>query len=313
MNAVRPNLAFAQRYDSYYRTIIEAETLEAGKEYNAAFQKYQKAINALYPFPDDVLNAIRCCLKSDFKEEAPVLVKKLVRCGFKKEMSEIFISHMGKKGNVAESNGRFPFPELKAYLDSVYTETRTEYLEGIRTRPNTLLSTFNIFEFFTRTLRLNRGQYAPEMKVDDLQNLCWLTSWKLFKEILKSGTDIRRSFTDTWGDDDFIACLIHMAQTVIDTVYEKEFFDLMWEMVLEGNLHPAQFAGIKDGALGRKTKKSCLGLFFVYDAKLQKLQIKELEDPQHIDAVRSGYFLPPLWVQAELKGQVLPRNYKYQK
>ena len=57
--------SFAQSdFTTYYSYLVKAQTCEANEDYEEAYQLYRKTLTQAYPFPDEYIATIRCCLKT---------------------------------------------------------------------------------------------------------------------------------------------------------------------------------------------------------------------------------------------------------
>lgn len=308
-------LAQKKDYTTYYNLINKAQRLDAENNTKMAIQEYDKAFLIAFPFPDDIIDAIKVNEKLNNKDKINKLLKLLVLSGYKKE-SEIPVyleedQHYFK----ASRETYLPIPEYQKELDSIYPLYRNEYLRNIDFTKDQYLSIFKSLEFLITNTRKYTSHTTDQAQQLYLQEALWKSTKDLFLNVYNAGQDINRQQTDTWNDDLFINCLIHSAQI---TTYKKEEYQLfLLEMVKLGNLSPYQYAIIIDDTERRLGKDQIYGTItdpIEFDGNIEKYRntIKQISYIKNIDKVderRKKIFLPPLWISAKKNGFKLPEHY----
>lgn len=312
------NNSFAQNknYNNYYKHIINAQTFSSENQNEYAIKEYDQAFLNAYPFPDDIIDAIKLHQKEKNHVKINDLLKLLVKSGFKTE-NEI-------PAYIEEDNQffkyliptHFPVSEYKNELDSIYKLHNKDYLKTIDISKDSYLSIFKSYEFFIVYTRKLANDDPDESKSIYLQEALWRSTKDLFLNLFHSKQDINRQETNSWNDDLFINCLIHSAQA---TTYKKdEYQKFLLEMVKEGNLHPYQYAIIIDDVERRSGKEQIYGTItdpIEFDGDIEKYrntqkQISIIKNIETVDKRRKEIFLPPLWVSAQKYNLKLPLDYK---
>jgi len=125
---------------------------------------------------------------------------------------------------------------------------------------------------------------------------------------INTNLNVSRKDTDTWSDLMFFVALLHTGQVMIqlDSVKFTNYKQCLWDMVLNGNLHAAQYAVIMDA---------------IYDQSMYGMQVEEnlfgkitkyapVQYPEKVDSLRANIYLSPLCVQSTLTGYKTPKGYK---
>ena len=106
---------------------------------------------------------------------------------------------------------------------------------------------------------------------------------------------------------EFVA-LLHTGQAMIqvDSAKFANYKHCLWNLVLAGNLHAAQYAVIIDaiydqGIYGMQVEENILGKITRY---------APIQHPEKVDSLRASIYLSPLWVQSTLTGYKPPKGYK---
>lgn len=311
------NFSFGQTEDymNYYKHSIKAQTLFSQNQNESAIKEYDKAFLEAYPFPDDIIDAIK--IHQELKNQVKIneLLTLLVESGYKPD-SEIPVY-------VEDENQYFKYikptyisiPEYKETLDSIHNLNLKDYQDNIDILKDNYLSVFKSYEFLIVHTRKFASK-EDESKSRYLQKVLWSSTKDFLLNLYHSEQDISREKTDTWNDDLFINCLIHSAQ-VID--YRKdEYQKFLLEMVKQGNLHPYQYAIIIDDVERRLGNEQIYGTNtdpVGFDGDIEKYrnaekQISSIKDIENVDERRKEIFLPPLWVTAKKYNFKLPENYK---
>ena len=301
-----PNVVSSQsEYVKYYRYLNKGEISEANGDYEKAYQMYILALKTAYPFPDDIIDAMKCRVKTNSKKDIPKLIRKLIQCGYKKgEIVYPFV--LGENTTYYSEINKFPISEYEKYFDYVYTKGRARYLTRKRIVNSQVLNSFSVLEHF---VILQRAQLPDRY---DIQINAYKNIYYLLLNLEKSNLDISRQNTDSWLDREFITCLIHTAQYNYfnDSTMLKQFDSFLWKMVLKGNLHSKQYATIIDAVYAAKYGISRYGESLSLDEN-DNFMITKVADIRNIDSIRKKIFLSPLWVKCKLKNIKLPEGYKY--
>lgn len=316
---VFPTIIFAQQtdYTVYYTSINSAERLAVQNKEMQAAKEYDKAFQTAFPFPDDIIDAIKINGKIGNKDEVNKLLKLLVLSGYKKE-NEI-------SAYIEEDNQYFKYsketyagiPTYQTALDSIYEQYRKDYLKNIDPIKDQYVSIFKSYEFLIIYARKLTNDNSEESKAIDLQNILWSSTKDLFLNLYHAGQDISRQHTDSWNDDLFINSLIHSAQTV--NYRKDEYQAFLLKMVQLGNLSPYQYAVIIDDVERRLGNPQIYGTLtdaIEFDGDMEKYrntpkQISAIKEINKVDERRKAIFLPPLWVSAKKYSFKLPENYSF--
>ena len=298
--------SFAQSdFTTYYSYLVKAQTCEANEDYEEAYQLYRKTLTQAYPFPDEYIATIRCCLKTAHTNDIPNLIRELILHGYKLEE---FIYPFSYQANSSHSYGYndFPFQTYQHYFDSIYPLERAHYLSHERIINSQYLNSLSTIE------EMIYQQRSFDMNDTLLGNSYLKLLFPYFIEMEKIKIDVSRERTDTWLDMKFIAGLIHTGQVIfsIDSVKYQQFEVFLWNMVLQGNLHIQQYAVIIDGIyninnhVGIYGEQRMIGSF-------HNPQLAPVKNIENIDSVRASIILPPLWVKCKLNNVKPPEGYKY--
>lgn len=296
----------ANDYRDYYKYLVESKINEANGKYEEAYKKYLVALNSAYPFPDDIIATIRCCMKTQHKEDIPQLIRLLVQSGFKTEEETFPV--LRKNNTMVDFSRTFPIKEYAEYFYSIYPQERKEYLTSDRKLKSRILNSFSTLEYFIIQQRMMMPN-DNAVQEDSYRIVC-----DLLLNLEGSDQDISRLGTDTWLDQRFIVLLIHTAQYLFGVDDERfvRFNRFLWNMVLQGNLHAEQYGVIIDAAHFSKDRMSLFGNSLSSDED-NNLVISPVKNLESIDDLRASIFLPPLWVKAKLKNIKLPTGYDCKK
>lgn len=310
------SLGQTKDYIKYYKHIIQAQTLSAQKQNKSAIEEYEKAFSQAYPFPDDIIDAIKIHQELKNQTEINELLKRLVKSGYKpNDEISVYVENENQYFKYIKPT-YISIPEYKKTLDSIYYLHRKDYQNNIDIVKDNFLSIFKSYEFFIVNARKMVNTEEDQSKYEYLQNVLWSSTKDFLLNLYYSGQNINREKTDTWNDDLFIMNLIHSAQTV--DYRKEEFQKFLLEMVKQGNLHPYQYAVIIDDVERNLGKEQIYGTNtdpVEFDGDIEKYkntpkQISTINDIENVDQRRKEIFLPPLWVTAAKYHYKLPENYK---
>ncbi|SUB78511.1 hypothetical protein [Porphyromonas macacae] len=293
-------------YRDYYKSLVESKIDEANGKYEEAYKKYLVTLNSAYPFPDDIIATIRCCMKTQHKKDIPQLIKLLVQSGFKTEEETFPV--LRKNNTMVDFYRTFPIKEYAEYFYSIYPQERKEYLTSDRELKSRILNSFSTLEYFIIQQRM---MMPNDIAVQE-------NSYKIVCDLLlnleNTDQDFSRLGTDTWLDQRFIVLLVHTAQYLFGIDYERfmRFDRFLWNMVLQGNLHAEQYGVIIDAAHFSKDGMSLFGNFLSSDED-GNWMVSPVKNLESVDSLRASIFLSPLWVKAKLKNIKLPAGYDYKK
>lgn len=289
-------------YEDYYNYIIDAEEAMASLDINSALNYYEKAFETEYPFPDDIIAALKCCEKLEKDQLAHELIQLLIQSGYKTE--EPIMPFSLDSGYITRNE--FPIAKYQTYFDFIYTDQREKYLSTISKENSYILSSFETLEHFIAPMR-RKLQNDDDIK--GWQEISYETIYELLLKLEKDKSiDISRKNTDAWIDMKFIVSIIHTTQWIYeDETKRKKLNAFLKKMVFAGNLHPKQYAMIIDGAHIRIDNKTFYGE--MYGFKVEGMVFEPIEHIQNIDSIRAEVFLAPLWVKAKLMNLKLPKDY----
>jgi hypothetical protein len=297
---------FAQSdFTSYYSYLVKAQTCEANEEYEDAYQLYCKTLTQAYPFPDEYIATIRCCLKTTHTNDIPHLIRELILHGYKLKDVIYPFSYQANNIHSYEYN-YFPFQAYQQYFDSIYPLERANYLSHERIINSQYLNSLSTIEemiYQQRSFGMN----------DTLLGNCYLKLlFPYFIEIENLTMDVSREHTDTWLDMKLISGLIHTGQVIfaIDSIKYQQFEEFLWYMVLQGNLHIQQYAVLIDGIYNINNRVGIYGEQRMMSS-LNNIQLAPVENIDSIDKIRAAILLPPLWVKCKLTNVKPPEGYKY--
>lgn len=289
-------------YEEYYKDIIAAEVASAELDYNTALKYYEKAFSENYPYPDDIILAIKCCEKLHDDKKAHELISLLIMSGYKIENTILPFSLCQE----LPYDNIFPIIEYQDYFNSIYEDVRRLYLKKIDKDNSCLLSSFNTIEEFIISVR---RELRSEEDMILLQDVSYNVVYELLIGLFENYSEgMSRKHTDNWLDFKFIMSLIHTAQCTYSDDEPREQFDLFLRTMVEyGNIHPKQYAMIIDGASNQVYGKAVYGEMLTrYDYNREFFPIANIEI---IDSIRSKAYLSPLWVKAKGMQIPLPDNY----
>lgn len=305
-----------ENYKNYYKHIIKAQTFFFENQYESAIKEYDKAFLIAYPFPDDIVDAIKLHQKLENQVKINELLTLLVESGYKPN-NEIYVYIENENQYFKHLRPTYiSIPEYKEELDSIYNWYKKNTLQKIDISKDNYLSVFKSFEFLIMYVRKFASIDEDKSKSIYLQEVLWRSTKDLFLNLYHSGQDISRQNTNSWNDDLFVNCLIHSAQT---TDYKKEEYQsFLLEMVKQGNLHPYQYAVIIDDVERRIGSEQIYGTItdpIEFDGDIEKYrnmqkQISTIKNIENVDERRKEVFLSPLRVTAKKYNLKLPENYK---
>lgn len=308
-----------EKYSEYYQKISEGMTLSAQKDYNSAVKKYEHAFSLAFPFPDDIIDALKIYSQLQRKEEINKLIDLLILSGYKrKQETAVYIEENESPITYISysKNSYFPLNDYRLALDSIYEQSRAKRIENIDPSKEKYLLVFSQYEYLITYIRKSKTDPTNINYNSILHNNLWRTTKDFFLNLYYSNQDIQRIHTDSWNDDLFINCLIHSAQ-IVD--YRKEEYQkFLFDMVKKGNLHPYQYAVIIDDVETRLGNNQTFGtktdpIEFNGDIEKHRNTQKKISLIKKIDEVdkrRFEIFLPPLWVSAKKHNYVLPDDYR---
>lgn len=295
-------LPVQSNYSEYYKYLANAQTCEANRQYEKAYTLYRTALTKAYPFPGDYIATIKCCIKTNSKKDIPELIKEAIRHGYKTEEYIYPFSYTNGELNSYKYSDQFPIKRYRAYFNSIYTEERKKYLSEQKIINSQYLNSITTLEEAIYKQRF--------MNIDS--TLMYKTYENIMYPAIKNmdtiNLNISRKDTDTWSDLMLFVALLHTGQVMIqlDSVKFTNYKECLWNMVLNGNLHAAQYAVIMDA---------------IYDQSMYGMQVEEnlfgkitkyapVQYPEKVDSLRANIYLSPLWVQSTLTGYKTPKGYK---
>ncbi|UVD80114.1 hypothetical protein NWE55_02140 [Myroides albus] len=304
-------------YTDYYTAINKAKQLAAEQQNKRATQAYNSAFETAFPFPDDIIDAIKLNGKLNNKAEVEQLLKLLVLSGYKKDNEIAVYLEEDQQYFKHRRDTYLAIPEYQDELDTIYPLHRQAYLKNVDFAKDQYLSMFKSHEFLITYTRKYANATANQSQGEYLQNTLWSSTKDLFLNLYHAGQDISRQQTDTWNDDLFLNCLIHSAQT--PTYKKEEYQTFLFDMVKLGNLSPYQYATIIDDVerrLGNPQRYGTITDPVAFDGNIEKYrntpkQISSIQDIKKVDERRKAIFLPPLWVSAKKFGFKLPEDYTF--
>lgn len=297
------NLVYSQSYTNYYNEIAKAQICEAQKKYTEASIHYSIAFDIEYPFPDDIIDALRCIKHTGNTKSINGLIKLLINSGYKKKEETFLITDLSPNG--VDHKNIFPLSEYRNCFDSLYPINRKIFEQQINKKNAQFLSTFKSLEMLWVQMR---KRSTCDSSFNYTSQLLHKTIRDLLYKIDESNINISRKHTNTWLDFRFIVCLIHSSQRIMDKHEETRFLSFLKKMVNEGNVHPKQYAMIADAVHSKISGETIYGEMLCNDNNNQ-LQFQTIADIENIDQRRAEIFLPPLWVKALRKNIELPKKY----
>jgi len=298
--------SFAQSdYVAYYNALVKAQTYEANEDYEAAYQLYRTALTKAYPFPDEYIAAMRCCLKTAHTNDIPNLIKELIGHGYKLEEMIYPFSYQTNCNN-SHTYNYFPFQTYQQYFDSIYPLERANYLSHERIINSQYINSLSTVE------EMIYQQRSFDMNDTLLENSYLKLLFPYFLEMEKSKINVSRENTDTWLDMKFLAGLLHTGQVIfsVDTVKYQQFEVFLWNMVLQGNIHIQQYAVIVDAIYNINNQVGIYGEQRMINS-FNNPQLAPVKDIENIDSIRASILLSPLWVKCKLTNIKPPEGYKY--
>ena len=296
------SLSAQSNYFEYYTYLANAQTCEANKNYKEAYKLYRTALTKAYPFPSDYIATIKCCMKTNHKEDIPELIKSSILHGYKAEEYIYPFSYKDGTLHSYKYSNQFPIKRYRAYFKSIYAEERKNYLSNNRLTNSQYLNSIVTLE---ETIYKQRF-----MKID---STLLYKSYEsiMYPAIIKLDSinlNLTRNNTDNWSDLMFFVALLHTGQAMIqvDSAKFANYKHCLWNLVLAGNLHAAQYAVINDaiydqGNYGMQVEENILGKITRY---------APIQHPEKVDSLRANIYLAPLWVQSILTGYKPPKGYK---
>ncbi|MDD3687330.1 MAG: hypothetical protein PHE56_11250 [Bacteroidales bacterium] len=297
--------SFAQSdYIAYYNALVQAQTYEANEDYEAAYQLYRTTLTKAYPFPDEYIATINCCLRTHHINDIPNLIKELILHGYKPE-EIIYPFSFAEDGTHLYGYNHFPFPPYQHYFDSIYPEERANYLSHERIMNNQYLNSLSTLE------EMIYRQRSFDMNDTLLENSYLKLLLPYLLEMENLTTDVSRRSTDTWLDMKFLAGLLHTGQVIfsVDTAKYQQFEVFLWNMVLQGNIHIQQYAVIVDAIQNINNRVGIYGEQRMINS-FNNPQLAPVKDIENVDSIRASILLPPLWVKCKLTNVKPPEGYK---
>ena len=296
------SLSAQSNYSEYYTCLANAQTCEANKNYEEAYTLYRIALTKAYPFPSDYIAAIKCCMKTNYKKDIPELIKAAIQHGYKTEEYLYPFSYRDGALRSYKYSNQFPIKRYRAYFNFIYTEERTKYLSEQKIINSQYLNSIATLEEAIYKQRfMNTDSTLLYKSYEDIM-------YPAIKNIDSINLNLARKNTDTWSDLIFFVALLHTGQVIIqlDSVKFANYKHCLWNLVLAGNLHAAQYAVIIDaiydqGIYGMQVEENILGKITRY---------APIQHPEKVDSLRANIYLAPLWVQSILTGYKPPKGYK---
>jgi hypothetical protein len=292
-----------QEYSHYYNNCNNALKLFVNQNYLDCAALYERTFQKYYAFPEDMNYLKKCYLLMGDTLQARSTLEKMILRGLRKNETTYLVNE-----NVAiagMSNPSFYEYSLDTLIN--YDSVRLVYLGGIDIEKDKYLSVFSSLDRYVGVLRLSSNS-------DTLANYCFERIKFLFMNFLNSTKVPLRCETGSYGDG-FNLALIHIVLSIVDEKEGEELFKQLWELVLNGQIHPSQYAVLYDAYYMRVKgfEKSLFGASlrsrWGENGELIKVVVN-IETPEKIDYLREDYFLLPLKYWCSLKGFELPDNYK---
>ena len=295
-------------YSKYYKQCNTAFVAMQKGDYGKSIEIYNRTFDEFYAFIDDLDNLRKCYLSIERKDEAYLVMKKMVQHGFKFKNNSYLVSSRTAISGMKDTRLN-DSPELVMKLKQNYGSLRKQFLKKINYDKDKYLSVYGNLDRFV-------GYCRPKDKGDLISDIGFTSISELFLNYLDSEFIPSRSESDSW-DDQLNIALVHMALSLKNETQEEFFLEKLREMVIKGNLSPVQYAVLFEciHVRNRKNSNSYYGMYFLAPEKFEdpsniQFEILTPEDIGNIDQRRSDIFLPPLWSFAKHKNYKLPEKYK---
>jgi hypothetical protein len=286
-----------RNYAAYYHLCNEALIHRVNYEWEQAIAKYEEAFAKYYPFIDDLKDLKYCYRQVGDTTMVADVWRRMILTGFTLEGTSYLISNASLKSKWTTQI----LPEEQAFFERVpYDSLRQAFFKQVNIEKHKYLQAIVTAECFVGFMR---SYYADDENCDLIEHAGFTTNGRLFVNLLKSDYIPSRMETNFWEEEIFASALIHIALSLKGKEL-TEFFTLLKQHLLNGNLYPAQYASVYD----RAHEGAYYGMSLEFNEELQKVVPIPPKDIQNVDARRAEFFLPPLWVWFKKLNVQFPGN-----
>lgn len=298
------SISFSQKsYELYYRLINKAKV---SVSYDSIEYYYNKAFKIEKPYFEDVIDFAGISYSNNKVETSKDLLKLAVTLGFqyKPEKKNRIIDYTRFARDTMSDFGKFKHD----YLSPIYDSLRAVYIDQCAEYEDDLFEILLINEAFYQNVRgriLSDKSTRKKLNMK-LQSKLAKPNLYLFFEFLRNGNFPNRRKTRHFSTYSITPILIH-ASAGLPESESKEFFELLFDQVLNGNIMPYEYCMVYDmyytRFIDKPYRKATFGTI------LTNGKIDDVQFPLKLNELREQYFLITIEKFAELYGYKLPENY----
>jgi hypothetical protein len=329
-------------YSLYYNYCNKAARAKATSDYLLAIQLYEMAFEKYYPFIDDLKELKECYKHYNMSYKVKQILERMILIGYTCEYQDCFI--YDKEHAAKEAFEIIPLDEKDIFNTINYDSLYNLFAERTSSAKNRCLESFIIADDFVNNMRwyylehpnifdkyINLiDTFLKDPKRNIAYNLSadmgFSTNGRLFISLAKNGYLPSRKESSFWESEQFIGALLHSGITLQGTLQDT-FINILKQHIESGDIQPLQYAVIYDHITRYKWGNSGYygtAVITMDDENIiqdtnnsgstlngKHFQLLPPYGIENVDKRRSEIYLYPMWIQAKLLNQKLPKEYNY--
>jgi hypothetical protein len=303
-------------YKIYHKMILESNNLSK----DSSIMVMEKAFSIATPFPEDLITlAFRYYSNGNFKKAKKVFYQSIsvgnqIEPDIKKLKDTTFYFEYNHSYINEDNNSEF-----NVFINSIYKnkknkikKLRNEFLKKTNTKDNYIYEVLLHNESYFQSLRFHVFKINPfDTLIYDIVSKYGNTPNSYFMlKLLKEKSFPKRRNCMRFNGQTITILLNHAISGFLSKDDALEFIELLWGLVLQGELTPLEYANAYDhyvhwyisedkGLFGTKVYLNDLGEFIVQDLLI----------PNEVNLIRQKYLIECIELFCERRNWKLPSNY----
>lgn len=303
-------------YKKYHKMIIESNKLSK----DSSIMLMEKALSIATPFPED-LNTLAFLYYSNgnFKKATKVFFQSIsignqIEPDIKKSKDTSFYFEYDQNFINEENNSEF-----NLFINTLYKKKknkikklRKKYLKKTNTKDNNLYEVFLHNDCYFQSLRFHvfKNNAFDTLTYDIISKYGNTPNSYFMLKLLKKGSFPKRRNCSRFNGQTITILLNHAISGFLNKDDALEFIELLWGLVLQGELTPLEYANAYDHYVNWYISED-KGLFGtkVYLDDLGEFTVQDLLIPNEVNFIRQKYLNESIELFCERRNWKLPSNY----